>query len=212
MNPTGALARAPKQERSKISFERALDAVVELLAERGSDAFTLADVATRAGVSTGSIYTRVDSKENLIRSAHEREMSRLVAEGEAALAAPPSGSGSFRELVGELIGQVGEHLRRNAALLRAFMLVAAHDETIAQGGKVSYARILELWNERLGARRDEIAHPDPDAATRWAYTVTYSVIARHLGLGTAEKADGGDWDATLANLTVMVTTYLTAPA
>lgn len=212
MTRNGSLARAPKQERSRVSFERAIDAVVVLLTERGSDAFTLAEVAARAGVSTGSIYTRVDSKENLIRSAHEREMARLVTEGEAVLAAQPEAGAPFRDVVAELLVQVGDHLRRNAPLLRAFMLVAAHDDTIAQGGKGSYARVAELWNARLLTRRSEIAHPDPDAAAAWCYTVAYGVIARFLALGTAEKADdGGNWDAMLAELTVMITTYLTAP-
>ena len=46
--PEQTYARAPKQKRSRISFERAVDAAVELLVERRSDAFTLAEVAERA--------------------------------------------------------------------------------------------------------------------------------------------------------------------
>ena len=40
--------REPKQERSRRSFERVQDAALALLVERGPDAFTLAEVCTRA--------------------------------------------------------------------------------------------------------------------------------------------------------------------
>jgi AcrR family transcriptional regulator len=71
--------REPKQERSRQSFDKALDAAVALMVERGSDAFTLAEVAKRAGVSIGSIYGRVDSRDDLLRTAHAREMERIQA-------------------------------------------------------------------------------------------------------------------------------------
>ena len=69
--------REPKQERSRQSFEKAIDATVSLLSERRSDAFTLAEVAQLAGVSTGSIYGRVESKTDLIRAAQARETARI---------------------------------------------------------------------------------------------------------------------------------------
>ena len=86
---TGDYVRAPKQERSRRSFDKAVDAAISLLVERGSDAFTLVEVAERAGVSTGSIYTRVDSKDDLLRFAHAREMARMGQETEETFGAEP---------------------------------------------------------------------------------------------------------------------------
>ena len=69
--------REPKQERSRRSFERVQDAALALLVERGPDAFTLAEVCTRADASMGAIYNRVNGKDDLVRLIHEREMARV---------------------------------------------------------------------------------------------------------------------------------------
>src|SRR4051812_29557160 len=95
-----AYAREPKQERSRASFERAVDAAVALLVERRSDAFTLAEVAARGGVSIGSIYGRVDSKDDLLRAAHAREMARIAAEQERVFGAPAPAGESLHAAVG----------------------------------------------------------------------------------------------------------------
>jgi len=59
-----ALAREPKQDRSRASFERVLDAATALLAERGYSEFTLQELSRRSKVSIGSIYCRVSGKDD----------------------------------------------------------------------------------------------------------------------------------------------------
>lgn len=59
-----AKARAPQQGRSKASFERMLATAEELMTQRGSDEFTLNEVAKHGKVSIGSIYCRFDSKDD----------------------------------------------------------------------------------------------------------------------------------------------------
>jgi AcrR family transcriptional regulator len=58
--------RPPQQRRSRASFERVLEAGARLLEEDGYEAFTLAEVSQRAGVSIGAIYARIDAKETLV--------------------------------------------------------------------------------------------------------------------------------------------------
>lgn len=86
MENGNSLVREPKQERSRQSFDKAVDATVSLLVERRSDAFTLVEVAQRAGVSIGSIYGRVSSKDDLIRAAQARETARIREAQRAAFA------------------------------------------------------------------------------------------------------------------------------
>ena len=81
------MLREPKQERSRRSFERVQDAALALLVERGPDAFTLAEVCTRADASMGAIYNRVNGKDDLIRLIHEREMARIDSDTAKALQA-----------------------------------------------------------------------------------------------------------------------------
>ena len=202
--------REPKQERSRRSFERVQDAALALLVERGPDAFTLAEVCTRADASMGAIYNRVNGKDDLIRLIHEREMARVDSDTEKALQATDLQGAELRDVVAELIDGVTVLLRRDAEVLRPFMLLAATDQQIAIRGRQSAAVMTSLFVGLLSQRRSEIRHPDPVAAIEWCFTIVYSVIARRLGLGsTMEGAnDAGDWDDDRANLTDTVTAYL----
>jgi AcrR family transcriptional regulator len=206
------VVRQPKQERSRLSFDKAVDAAVALLVERRSDAFTLAEVAQRAGVSTGSIYGRVDSKDDLIRTAQTRELARVMAETAAAFARPAPAGEAFPGAVARIVGTLAETLRANAPVLAPFMVLGNAHRGIAELGKSGYEQSVDLFCSALLARRDEIRHPEPDRAVLWSFTVVYSVLARWLGLGSEpESAGEGDWDQILADLAEMVTAFLTGP-
>jgi AcrR family transcriptional regulator len=205
--------REPKQERSRQSFEKAIDATVSLLAERRSDAFTLAEVAQRAGVSTGSIYGRVESKTDLIRAAQAREAARIRDVQRAAFApAPPEGE-SFEAAVARIVRTLAEVLRAEAPVLSPFMRIGSDDPVVAQEGRLGFLDSGELFSSALLARRDDIRHPDPQRAVDCSFRVAYSMLARWLGLGSAPEAAGeGDWEQILADLSEMVTAFLTRPA
>jgi AcrR family transcriptional regulator len=205
-----AYVREPKQERSRVSFDKAVDAAVALLVERRSATFTLAEVADRAGVSTGSIYGRVDSKDDLLRTAHAREMARLSEEQRLAFEASGPAGEPFAATVTRLVQTVGGLLQRNAPVLAPFMLMAAHDPVIADGGRAGYDELSGAFGAALLARAGSITHPEPERAVAWSCTVVYSVLARWLGLGSAPEAAGqGEWDVILADLADMVTAFLT---
>ncbi len=212
-NPTSPV-KAPKQERSRQSFEKALDATVTLLAERRSDAFTLAEVAQLAGVSTGSIYGRVESKSDLIRAAHLRETERILGVQRAAF---EDGGDEVPDTLGAAVTRTvrvtAELLRSEAPVLSPFMRIGSDDPVIYRQGRPAYDDMHHRFTTGLLARAEAIAHPDPARAVEWAYRVVYSVLARFLGLGSAPEAAGeGDWEQILADLSDMVTAYLARPA
>jgi AcrR family transcriptional regulator len=200
------LVREPQQARSRQSFDRALDAAVALLVERGSASFTLVEVAQASGVSTGSMYGRVASKDDLIRVAHAREMQRLSAETARAFAAAPAG-GTDPERVEFAVRALADLLQRNARVLSPFMWLANHDDVIASGGKAAYDEMTSEFERALlgsfsrGARRRRAAH--------WSCTVGYSVLARQLALGSdAGAAADYRLDQVVEELTTMITAYL----
>ena len=204
-----SFVRAPKQERSRVSFERAVDAAVALLIERRSEAFTLAEVAERAGVSIGSIYGRVDSKDDLLRAAHAREMARIKDENVRAFGDLDTSQDTLDVAVTETIRTMAKLLRSDAKVLAPFMELARHDKTIAEAGKATYAEMVDGFRAALLIRRHEILHRDPERAVTWSCTVAYSVLARWLGLGDAgEAAEEGKWDDILADLSEMITAFL----
>jgi AcrR family transcriptional regulator len=200
------LVREPQQARSRQSFDRALDAAVALLVERGSDAFTLVEVAQASGVSTGSMYGRVASKDDLIRVAHAREMERLSAETVATFAAAPVDA-SDAERVRFAVQALARLLQRNAPVLSPFMLLANQDDVIASTGKAAYDEMTTKFERAMrGATPGGAARR---RALRWACTVAYSVLARQLALGSDPGA-AADYrlDQVVDELTSMITAYL----
>src|SRR5512139_2202895 len=61
-------------------------AALQLFVEKGFAATRLEDVATRAGVSKGTLYLYFDSKEALFKAVIEEGIMPVVAEGEAIAA------------------------------------------------------------------------------------------------------------------------------
>jgi AcrR family transcriptional regulator len=207
-----AFVRAPQQERSRRSFDRAVDAAVALLVERGSDAFTLAEVAERAGGSIGSIYGRVGSKDDLLRAAQAREMTRIGELTARAFRAGTPEQEGLAAAVDRAVRTMAELLRSNAAVLAPFMLLANSDAVIADAGRAGYAQMADAFQAALLAHRADIGHPDPEHACAWSCTVVYSVLARWLGLGGDVAAAGeGAWEQVVADLVATVAAVLSAP-
>lgn len=83
MNDVAAQRRAPTQERSRLRVEKMLEAAVAIIAEKGSDALRMSDVAQMAGVSIGSLYQFFPDKAAIIRTLAERyneQGRRCIAE------------------------------------------------------------------------------------------------------------------------------------
>jgi AcrR family transcriptional regulator len=71
-NQPAPLRRAPSQRRSRERVERILAAATELIAEKGSEAMRMGEVAEKAGVSIGSLYQYFPDKAAIIRTLAER--------------------------------------------------------------------------------------------------------------------------------------------
>jgi AcrR family transcriptional regulator len=68
----------PKQERSRQNRDALLDAFMGLRDERPYTQIGIADIARRAGLTTGALYGRFGDKRGLARAAHERFATRSV--------------------------------------------------------------------------------------------------------------------------------------
>jgi len=214
LRPGDGLVRAPKQERSRQSLDRAVDAAVALLIERGSGAFTVADVARLANVSTGSLYGRLASKDDLIRVAHAREMDRLGLATALAFSAVPEEGIGLEDGVRFAVRTLADLLAHHARLLAAFMIVGRDDPAVAARGSAAHQQMQDAFVGVLQGRTSA-ATGDAcgDDGLSWACVVAYSVLARQLGLGNDPGAAADyDLDHVVDHLTTMLTAYVVNPA
>ncbi len=187
-------------------------AAIEILREKGLEGLTLAEVSRRSHVSIGSIYCRVEAKEDLIREvqAHvfremEHEFALLVNRVRRRML-------PLRELVPALIRELALYLKRHAALLNAFMQQGGRDPLVASVGRHAYQQNMLDFKLILLERHAEFRHPDPEHAAAAAFTIVYGSLARYLGLGTMlgehAGAGEGDWKQLVEDLGLMTVAYL----
>jgi AcrR family transcriptional regulator len=62
----------PTQQRSRERFERILACALEVMAEKGSDAFRMSDIVERTGIAFGSLYQYFPDKTAIIGTLAER--------------------------------------------------------------------------------------------------------------------------------------------
>jgi AcrR family transcriptional regulator len=73
------LAKEPKRERGKQRVAALIDAGAELFAEKGYEATTMTEIASRAGAAIGSLYQFFPSKEALAEALFNRFAERAAA-------------------------------------------------------------------------------------------------------------------------------------
>lgn len=71
-------ARRTQQERRETTRRKLLDATIEALVELGHARLTTVDVAKRAGLSQGALFTHFDTKEELLAAAVEHLFPRII--------------------------------------------------------------------------------------------------------------------------------------
>ena len=200
-----APARQPQQNRSRASFERVLEAATGLLAEKGRD-FTLADVSQRSKVSIGSIYGRVNSKEDLIRTVQLRVLERAELEQVDLFNRIRRRKLPLDELVPTVLRELAGAMRAHAPILRAFLDLAPSDAVIANTGWNSYIHSQLDFKLLLLERRDQIGHPEPERAVETCFNVVHAVLARYLG--TSDVPGEGDWNRLIEDLGLMSLFFL----
>ena len=201
--------RPPQQDRSRQSLEKVLAAARQLLCESMTADLTLSDVSKTAGVSIGSIYGRFKGKDDLLQAVFEDALEKMDLEWQALMQALDARPLALPELLPQLVDTLAEFLARHAAILKPFMNRAGQGD-IVRSGKESHGRMADAFIARISAHQDEIRHPDPERAIHSCFRITYSSLARFLGLGSAADAAGeGDWDHLKEDLSTMSVLFLT---
>lgn len=209
MPSISAHARAPKQGRSRQSFERVIEGTIDLLRERAYDQITLAEICERSGVSTGSLYGRVAGKDELLRAVQVRFLERLAEQFTAEAERIAKQARGLHEVVPAVVASLGNLLKDNASVLRSFMLRSATDPAIEAAGKQAafenHAKFIAL----LKACSKEIRHAQPDRAIDTSMLLIYATQARFLGLDSVGgQGEASQWNQLLDDLSDMMLAFL----
>jgi AcrR family transcriptional regulator len=206
---TPAISRAPKQDRSRASFERVLDAAAGLLAEKGYAGFTLGDVVTRARVSIGAIYGRVSGKDELIRAVQHREFARIELEQTNMFLRIRRRAVPMDQLIRLLIEEIAQLMQRNGPLLNAFMERANQDKQVQAFGKQAFSHSMLEFKMVLLERSGDFAAQDAEHAAAVCFDVIYSSLARYFGVGRfPSEKEPGELSDRVADLADVCLAYL----
>lgn len=212
--PTVNGVAEPKQQRSRDSFAKVRSAVLQLLQERGTGQFSLAEVSAAAGLSIGSIYGRVSSKAELLRAVQSEEFDRLDAETEVRVRTAADGAPSFAHATAAIVRAYADILRENRELLSPFFLLGVEDSAILDRGRRSGDAGQAVFVGALLAAAGEHDVPLTTERAEWAFEIFYSLCVRYLGLGVAMTAtpdNDYDWSELLGRLADTVHLVLASP-
>ena len=97
------MTREPKQDRSRATRLRLLEATMDCLAELGWGATTVSVVAERAGVSRGAIQHHFPTREDLITAALEFMFDSRMDHARNETPDLPPGSARTEAIVSRLV-------------------------------------------------------------------------------------------------------------
>ncbi|MET8774180.1 TetR/AcrR family transcriptional regulator [Nocardia sp. NPDC004654] len=195
-----ATPHEPKQDRSRATRQRLLEATIDCLAEMGWAAATVAVVAERAGVSRGAAQHHFPTREDLITGALEYMFDTRMDQAKAeavTIAGVAEGAGRTQAVVAGLVESY------TSPLFKAALQVWTH----AAADPVLRERIVPLEAKfgRVAHRRavEALGVDDSDPIAHHLVQATLD-LARGLGLADVLTDDSArrkeivqQWSATL---------------
>ena len=203
---TGPRPAAPRQRRSRQSFERILAATTTLLQVKDFAEITVADIAAEAGVSTGLLYSRFKTKEDLLPFILEQFVARQLAGARWLLSEERWHGVGLEARVEFIIDQMAEAQHRQRGLIRALAIRQLAERSDPSHAELAANReLLDLLANWLLA-----AIPQADAkaldASRFAAVLLSLVLQMMLLFERAEPYIPAE--DMLANLKSAILSYL----
>ncbi len=207
-NHNVAWVRPPRQARSQETLDRILDAAEQVLAERGFEGASVAEIVRRAQSSVGAFYARFHDKEALLGCLHERFCEEAIATTDVALDPEHWQGASIREILQETIPFLTRVYFERPGLIRSFIIRGGNDEKFRESAERLGRYIAERLINLLAARQDEIRHPEPLAAAQFAFGLTLSALDARVLYGNNAITGHLSADDFAKELIRMMLTYL----
>jgi AcrR family transcriptional regulator len=204
----------PRQDRSRASLERVMEAGLAVLIEEGWENFTVGAACERAGVSVGLLYRRFSNKDAFMVALQDRWITSLEVEQERALPRDVDWSAlTLEETVRVAIDGVIATPRSQETFIRALGDHGVFDEAGIKRLGEAVQRYGAWFIAAVLTHRTAIAHDDPEFAADFCFLIVIDAAIRRSSLGD-EFDTGypmGDWDAFAHELWSAACAYLMRP-
>jgi AcrR family transcriptional regulator len=197
----GSYKTVPKQKRGQMRVDAILNAASEVFAEMRYENATIAEIASRADTSVGSIYQFFVNKEAILKALVERYVGRasVVFEGMAVEQFPDM---TLAQMIQNILVPLKEFIRDN----RDFQVIFSN----AAGSAYVEATIRSM-DEAFLSRTDAafaIGYPDVSPHDRRKYSLVCMMIMKSL-LMLAHHSSELTLDEVFEELDAVYLRYLT---
>ncbi|WP_405286258.1 TetR/AcrR family transcriptional regulator [Gaopeijia maritima] len=197
------LVRSPRQDRSRKTLNRIVNAALALIEEKGVDGASVQDITRRARASVGSFYARFRGKEDLLRYLEIQLWTDAGDSWAAALDEHDWNALTFEELVATLVGVLVQVHRAGARQRR--ILESRRGPESSSAAARSFDRKLGADIRELLLRHEErIDRPDPGRAVDLCVATVRGTLRLRdtdsLHAASLEELDDEGWEKALAGL------------
>lgn len=210
---TPGVLRAPVRARGQRTRERILAASEHLLRRKRLEDLTIRDIVEAAEVSVGSFYHLFGARDAIVAPLYARYDARVTA-GAARALNPARWRGRSLGHRASRIVRYGVRLYRiEGGLIRALALHArGHGQPVTSDQHDHRAALYDQLAALLLECRDEITHPDPEAAVRLGLFFVAAACRDKILFGDAPHPRSITCDdrALAVELTRALLGYLTA--
>ncbi len=170
----------PRQERTRLALNKLLDAAEQLVAEKGFEAASIAEIAKRAGCSVGGFYRRFKDKHGLLQALHERFCEEARATADEILDPRRWRAAHSQEIVSSFTSFMVEIFRQRSGLFRAFLVRGVSDDEVRARTEELTQYLTARLGELLAEHADELSHPDPAMASDFGLRVVIGGLVQTL--------------------------------
>ena len=175
-----------QQARSRLTQQRILEAGTALLEEGGTEALTVAAVASRAGVAVGSVYRRFGDKDRLIAALQHDMIEQFNADIVRRFA--PLGT-EPTALVASAVAGLTETYQAHERLMRVFLAAGAVDPAVARVGSEAAIDADRVFRRFLEPIVPMIDAPEPERRLDVVYRLIYGTCQNRVLYGDLFESD-----------------------
>ncbi|MCP3986498.1 MAG: TetR/AcrR family transcriptional regulator [bacterium] len=168
--------RPVQQARSQQTLERLLDSAEALIADKGFDDITVAEIASRADCSVGAVYSRFRDKQGVLHSLQDRFVDEATLTAAMTLDLDRWQGASLEEIICELVGFLVEIHRERRGVLRELSVRSMSDVAMTERKARLATHIGQHVEALLLAQSDRIGHPDPATAVRFGLGFVFATL------------------------------------